>query len=89
MTIPNIGGSVQAETLVSVITADLSASANKSLPQKGQMKEQEQRTKSLLADKRGFKQGEDPISMILGHSESPGGQEKGLPHSFFLHPKKS
>ena len=73
MTIPNIGGSVQAETLVSVITANLSASANKSLPQKGPTKEQEQKTKSLLAGKRGFKQGEDPLSMILGHCESPGG----------------
>ena len=65
MTTPNNGGSVQAETLVLVITADSSASANKSLPHKGETKKQEQRTKSLLPGKRGFKQGENPMSMIL------------------------
>ena len=87
MMTPNNGGRKQPETLVSVITADLSAIVNKSLPNKGETKEQEQRTKSLLAGKRGFKQGEDPISMILGNGESEGEREKGLPHSFFA-PKK-
>ena len=42
----------------------------------------------MLPGKRGFKQGEDPISMILGHSESPGGREKGPSHSFFCHQKQ-
>ena len=83
MTTPNNGGRKQPETLVSVVTTDLSAIANGTLPYKGETKEQKQRTKGLFAAKRGFKKGEDPISMILGNNESPDRREKGLPHSFF------
>ncbi len=85
---PNIGPSVQQETLVSTITANLSVGANKSLSPKGHAKEQEQRTMSLLPGKRVFKQGEDPRSMILQHSESSGGREKGQSHSFFCPQKQ-
>ena len=92
VTTPNNGGRKQQETLVSVVTTDLSAIANETLPYKGETNKQEQRTKGLFAAKRGFKKGEDPISMILGNGESPGGRKKGLPHSFFCtqkhNPKK-
>ena len=83
VTTPNNGGRKQQETLVSVVTTDLSAIANEKPPYKGKTKESEQRTKGLIPAKRVFKKGEDPISMILGNGDSPGGRKKGLPHSDF------
>ena len=82
----NDSGKKPDQSITPSVTHDLPLIANETQP-KGETEKQKKRTKALFPAKRGFKEGEDPLSVILGNDESKGKQKKGSHNSYFCHQK--
>ena len=54
---------------------------------KGETEKQKKGTKALFPAKRGLKEGDDPLSVILGNDESKGKRKKGSHNSYFCNKK--
>ena len=80
----NDGGKKPGRNLAPSVMNNFPPIANET-QSKGETEKQKKGTKALFPANRGLKEGDDPLSVILGNDESKGKQKKGSHNSYFCH----